>query len=65
MVKQGFANDTGGLDVTIDAPGDATALTPTQTTARFGDALLKTLSSNSLHIQNQMERKSYTFYVDG
>ena len=49
LVKQGFANDTSGLHVTIYAPGDATALTPTQATARFCDTLVKALSSNSLH----------------
>lgn len=49
LTKQGFANDTSGLNVTIDAPGDATALTPTQATPGFHDALLKALSSNSLH----------------
>lgn len=48
LAEQGFADDTSGLDVTIYAPGDATAFTPTQTTPRFGDALLKALSSNRL-----------------
>lgn len=49
LVKQRFANNTSCLNVTIYAPGDATALAPTQTTAWFRDALLKALSSNSLH----------------
>lgn len=55
LAKQGFANDAGGLDVAFNAPGDATALAPTQAAPGFRDALLKALPSNSLHKSQKKE----------
>lgn len=60
LAKQGFANDTGGLNVAFDTPGDATAFAPTQATSGFRDALLKALSSNSLH---KSQKKEITWMV--
>ncbi|XP_019173872.1 PREDICTED: uncharacterized protein LOC109169444 [Ipomoea nil] len=48
LAEESFADDTGGFNISINAPGDATALAPAQATPRLGDALVKAFLSHSL-----------------
>lgn len=55
--KDSTADNTRGFDVTLYTSGNTTTLTPTKTSARFGNAFGETLVSHSLH-QKPLTRKS-------